>query len=98
VPGLTRFGFGVSVGSGVDVGTAVSVGASVAISTGFSVEAGGTVDSTFATDVLLIVGVGLEGFKIATGTLHRQQSINNPEQPIATFPKIFCFENHAEKF
>jgi len=45
---------------------------------------------------VLVSGVGVDGIKIATGTLHKQQIINKPEQPIAVFTKRFCFENHAE--
>jgi hypothetical protein len=98
VPGLTKFGFGVSVGSGVDVGTGVFVGANVATSAGFSVETGGSVDSAFATDVAFVIDVGVDGLKIAIGTLHKHNNRNIPAHPIANFPASFCFVNHVENF
>jgi len=43
-----------------------------------------------------LIGGGVDGLKIAIGTIHKQQRINKLEHPIANFPTNFCFENHVK--
>ena len=43
-----------------------------------------------------LIGNGVDGLKIAIGTIHKQQRINKLEHPIANFPINFCFKTHVK--